>query len=396
MKLRIPRSIRRRFRGAKVHGPFRYVRRPDRLRRHTQVKPLRNGEEVFPAMLEAIRGARRTIHFETYILVADRIGEEFREALVERAKAGVEVRFLYDAVGCIELKDSFLDPLRAAGGHVAVYHPVAPWRARWGWNKRDHKKILVVDDHVGFTGGINLGLEYVAVEHGGKGWLDWHARVEGTAVHELAVSFRRTWIEASDVPIPVPEQSGPALGRNALGVQVVDNTGVRSRWRMHRAYLHAITRAERDISILNSYFIPELSLRRAFRRAVARGVSVRVVLPSDSDVPPVRHASRYLYRRLLASGVRIFEWRESMMHAKMGIIDGVWSTIGSYNLDHRSLMHNLEVSLVCVDEPLAAKLQAAFEKDLAGCEEITVAHLERLSRWDRIKDWFWYQLRSQL
>jgi cardiolipin synthase len=396
MKLQIPRSIQRRFRGSKAHGPFRYVRRPDRLRRHTQIKPLRNGEEVFPEMLEAIRGARRTIHFETYILMADRIGEEFRDALVERAKAGVEVRFLYDGVGSIELKDSFLDPLRAAGGHVAIYHPVAPWRPRWGWNKRDHKKILVVDDRIGFTGGINLGLEYVCVEQGGKGWLDWHARVEGTAVHELAVSFRRTWIEASDVPIPVPEQPGPALGRNALGVMVVDNTAARSRWRMHRAYLHAITRAERDISILNSYFIPERSLRRAFRRAVARGVSVRVVMPSDSDVPPVRHASRYLYRRLLSSGVRIFEWRESMMHAKMGVIDGVWSTIGSYNLDHRSLVHNLEVCLVCVDQPLAAKLQAAFEKDLARCVEITLQDLDQLKPWDRIKDWFWYQLRSQL
>jgi cardiolipin synthase len=396
MKLQIPRSIQRRFRGAKTHGSFRYVRRPDRLRRHTQVEPLRNGEEVFPEMLAAIRGARRTIHFETYILMADRIGEEFRDALVERARAGVEVRFLYDAVGCIELKSSFLDPLREAGGHVAIYHPVAPWRPRWGWNKRDHKKILVVDDRIGFTGGINLGLEYIAVEQGGKGWLDWHARVEGTAVLDLAVSFRRTWIEASDVPIPAPEPPGPAPGRNALGVMVVDNTAARSRWRMHRAYLHAISRAERDISILNSYFIPERSLRRAFRRAVARGVSVRVVMPSDSDVPPVRHASRYLYRRLLASGVRIFEWRESMMHAKMGIIDGVWSTIGSYNLDHRSLVHNLEVSLVCVDEPLAKKLQEAFEKDLARCVEITLHDLDQLKRWDKLKDWFWYQLRSQL
>jgi cardiolipin synthase len=180
------------------------------------------------------------------------------------------------------------------------------------------------------------------------------------------------------------------------GAQVVDNTGVRSRWRMHRAYLHAIAAAQRDISILNAYFIPELNLRRAFRRAVARGVSVRVVVPSKTDVQAVRHASRYLYRRLLASGVRIYEWPESMMHAKAGIIDGAWSTIGSYNLDHRSILHNLEVGLVCVDEALAARLQAEFERDVLLCREVVPADLDALTWWERLKDWFWYQLRVQL
>ena len=389
----------RRFGRSTGAGPWRYVAKPERLRRHTLVTPLRSGGDAFPAMLAAIRGARRTVHFETYILRDDRVGQEFRDALVECASRGVEVRLLYDAVGSLSLPDAFLDPLREAGGRVAIFHPVAPWRRMGGLstlNQRDHKKILVVDGRVGFTGGINVGLEYAPVEDGGEGWHDWHARVEGPAVFELSVSFRRTWIKASGEWIPEAEMPGPALGRNVLGVQVVDNTGVRSRWRMHRAYLHAIAAARKDISILNAYFIPEMNLRRAFRRAVERGVSVRVIVPSDTDVPPVRHASRYLYRRLLASGVRIFEWPESMMHAKAGVIDGVWSTIGSYNLDHRSIVHNLEVALVCVDEGLARCLQEEFELDVARCREVVPADLDALTRWERFKDWFWYQLRSQL
>jgi cardiolipin synthase len=402
MQILLPKVIQRRFPRPLGEGPWRYVRQPQRLRRHTLVNLLRSGGETFPAMLAAIRAARRLIHFETYILRADRIGTEFRNALVERAQAGVAVRLLYDAVGSLGLADSFLEPLRAAGGKVAVFHPVAPWRrkwgsgGRWGLNRRDHKKILVVDECEGFTGGINVGLEYESKETGGNGWLDWHARVEGPAVYELSLSFQRTWTKTTEERLPEPALPGPALGRDLLGTQVVDNTGVRSRWRMHRAYLHAIAAAEHDISILNAYFIPGLSLRRAFQQAAARGVSVRAIVPSDSDVKAVHHASRYLYRRLMAAGVRIFEWPESMMHAKAGIIDGVWSTIGSYNLDHRSLVHNLEVSLVCIDGPLAATLQAEFEYELTQCQEVTTAELDALTRWERFKDWFWYQMRSQL
>ncbi len=396
MQVPLPKIIQRRLRRARGEGPWRYVRRPDRLRRHTLVTPLRAGGGIFPAMLAAIRSARSTINFETYILRADAIGEQFRDALVERAQAGVSVRLLLDGLGALGLPDSFLEPLRAAGGKVAVYHPIAPWRAKWGLNKRDHKKILVVDERVGFTGGINIGLEYASKDDGGEGWLDWHARVEGPAVFELSVSFRRTWTKATDERLPQAVVPPPALGRNVLGTQVIDNTGVRSRWIMHRAYLHAIHMAERDISIMNAYFIPELNLRRAFRKAVERGVSIRVIVPSDSDVQAVYYATRYLYRRLLASGVRIFEWPETMMHAKVGIIDGVWSSIGSYNLDRRSIFHNLEVGLVCIDEPLANKLQVEFEADIVRCREVTTADVDALSVWARFKDWLCYQMRSQL
>lgn len=165
---------------------------------------------------------------------------------------------------------------------------------------------------------------------------------------------------------------------------------------MHRSYLHAIRRAETTISLMNAYFIPDRRLRREFARAAARGVSVRVILPVAFDVRAVYYASHHLYERLLRRGVRIFEWPVRMMHAKSGVIDGVWSTIGSYNLDRRSLVHNLEIGIVTLDRRIGAQMQEQFEKDLAICREITLEEWMKRSRWERALEWLLYQFRYWL
>lgn len=388
---------RMRGRQRTLQGSWKYVPRPQRMRRHTRVFPLRSGRETFPAMKAAIASARSYVHLEMYIWADDRTGNEFREALIAQAKKGCEVRVLYDAVGSFSLPARFVDTLREAGIEVIQYHPVAPWRPRWSINRRDHKKILVVDGRLGFTGGINLSDENLPIEEGGKAWFDWHVGVEGPAVWDLAMSFRHTWLREGGTPFPAPPMSPPFLGRNVLGVQIISNVRLQDRWRMQRAYLWAIRHAERDICIMNSYFVPERRLRRAFREAAARGVSVRVIVPQVSDVPPVAHASRHLHKRFVQAGIRVFEWpAERMMHAKLGIIDDVWSTIGSYNLDHRSLYLNLEVGLVALDEKLGRDLREQFEKDIQRCTEVTVAKLDARSAWQKFLDWGWYQLRSQL
>ena len=380
-----------------AQGPWKYVPNPRLMRRHTRVFPLRSGHETFPAMMDAIESAKSSVLMEMYIWADDRTGNQFREVLIDRAKHGCTVRVIYDAVGSFSLPGHFVDSMQEAGIEVIQYHPVAPWRPRWGLNRRDHKKILVVDDRIGFTGGINLSDENLPVEQGGKAWFDWHVGLEGPAVHDLALAFRHTWIREGGTPYPPPRIPPPYLGRNVLAVQVISNVKLKDRWRMHRAYLWAIGHAERDICIMNSYFVPERSLRRAFRNAAARGVSVRVIVPRVSDVPPVAHASRHLHKRLIQHKIRVFEWPpERMMHAKLGVIDDVWSTIGSYNLDHRSLHLNLEVGLVALDERLGADLREQFEKDIARCTEVTVAMLNARSPWQKFLDWFWYQLRSQL
>jgi cardiolipin synthase A/B len=374
------------------------VPRRQRLRAYNCVTPLVGGGEAFPAMLEEIRTARRHVHLEMYILRDDVVGREFHAAFLERAKAGVEVRLLYDGLGSFALSSRYVDELVQAGVEVQVFHPVAPWRARWGLNNRDHQKILVVDDEVAFCGGINIGGEYRPLELGGGGWHDLHARVEGPAVFDLARIFRDTWIKAGGPPFPEPQLPlpRPDLPRHTALVEVISNDRLRTRSRMRFAYLHAIRRAQSTIHLMNAYFIPDRGLRSAFARAVRRGVEVSVIVPSTSDVRAVYHASRHLYTRLLKRGVRIFEWPKRMMHAKGGVIDGVWTTIGSYNLDRRSFLHNLEVALVSIDRDLGQQMERQFQRDLALCKEITLDEWQRRSWWSKALSWFFYQLRYWL
>ena len=387
--------IRRLFKPRVGEGDWVYVRRSERLRRHTAVQPLKGGGEAFPAMLAAIAGARRSVHLETYILRDDAVGRAFADALVERARAGVATRLLFDSVGCLGLPSSFLDRLAKAGVECVEFHPVAPWRPRHGLNKRDHKKILVVDDGVGFVGGLNLGLEYEEAAKGGGGWLDWHARIEGPAVLELAESFDRTWRRAGGAPPARPVAPGPHLGACVQGAAVIVNEGLRQRFGMHRGYLHAIRAAKHEVAIMNAYFIPQRSLRAELAKAVRRGVRVRVVIPGETDVQPVAHASRHLHDSLLARGVELGLW-PGMMHAKFAVIDSVWSTIGSYNLDRRSIEHNLEAGLVVLDRGLGARLHEHFEADWRRCARVTRSELARRPWWAKGRDAFWHALRYWL
>lgn len=368
------------------------------MRSWNRVKPLRAGRETFPAMLEAIARAGRHICLEMYILRADRIGQRFKAALVERALAGVTVRVLYDGVGSIGLPAAYVAEFVQAGAEVVEFNPVAPWRQRFGWNRRDHKKLLIVDGRVAFTGGINIGDEYCPAEEGGGGWHDMCAQIEGPAVGELSRIFASTWEAAggSRAPIAAGAEASGMPERALAFVQVIANIGLIRRPGMRRAYLHAIRRAQHRISVTNSYFIPDAALRRAFAKAVRRGASVRVIVPSRSDLMPVYYASRNLYARLMRSGVRIYEWQGAMMHAKCAAIDGLWSTIGSYNLDRRSFVHNLEVGLLMVDRELAGELETQFEADLLLCREIDARAWRMRARWEKLLERFWYLFRYWL
>lgn len=387
---------RRRLR--REEGDWGYVLRRKHVRPGNLVQPMRGGKELFPAMLEAIASAKSHIHLETYILRADLTGNEFKEALLARARAGVQVRLLYDSLGSFGLPSAYLEELRGAGIRTVEYHPLAPWRARASLNRRDHQKILVVDDRIAFVGGANIADEYRAEEDGGGGWFDLHASVEGPVVLDLARVFRTTWERAGGESMPgAPVRwRGTPGPRHTSHVQTISNAWLGRRWLMYRTYLRAIGRAKSTISIMNAYFIPDRRLRRAFARATARGVSVKVIVPANFDVKAVYYASHHLYSRLLRRGVRIFEWPERMMHAKSGIIDEVWSTIGSYNLDRRSFVHNLEVGIVVLDRRIGSELQTRFDRDLATCREVTLEEWEKRSRWEKWLEWLFYQFRYWL
>jgi cardiolipin synthase len=375
-----------------------YAIHPASLRPGNRVLVLHDGQEAYPSMLEAIRGAREYVHLETYILQSDRIGRMFGDALCERARAGVAVRLLFDSVGAFSVSTVWLAELRAAGVQVAEFRPIAPWRRRWGVNKRDHRKILVVDGTVGFTGGLNIGEEYESVENGGGGWHDIHARVEGPAVAELARLFRRTWVLAGGTPYPVYEQPAEevvATSGTAFAL-AIGNEDLTRRASIRRAYLYAMRRAKKMISLENAYFIPDRGIRRVLANAVKRGVSVRVIVPGNSDLKSAQYAGQWLFAKLLKAGVKIFVWPERMMHAKTAVVDSAWSTIGSYNLDARSLFHNLEATLAVVDRTFGAQLQAQFDRDVTKCRELELAVWKKRPWWMKVFEWCCYQFRHWL
>jgi cardiolipin synthase len=385
----------------------RLVLWPRMLRQGNHVTVLRGGQEAFPAMLEAIAAAERSVCLETYILEADAVGERFADVMCARAAAGVAVRLIYDAIGCLGLPQSYLARLRHAGVEVLEYHPILPWKERFVLSRRDHRKILVVDDEIAFTGGINISRHYVPEAQGGAGWHDVHCRVRGPVVLDLARLFRRVWVREGGTPYASPPRLSGDRGRSdgtaadtpAQGqslARVLSNRKYRKRWAIRRAYLHAINRAERTISLMNAYFLPDRGICWALRRAVARGVRTRVIVPEVSDVPAVAYAAQHLYGGLLRDGIEILCWPDRMMHAKTVVIDGVWTSIGSYNLDNVSLLYNLEVALEVLDAQLGAAMDRQFESDAARCRPLSIDTWEKRSRTDKAISWMFYNLRRWL
>ena len=374
-----------------------YARSVLRWREGCEVVPLRDGGETYAAMLAAIASAKKSICMETYILASDQTGDRFKAALVARAKAGVTVRLLYDAVGSFGLSDGWLAALREAGAQVLLFNPIAPWRARFRLSHRDHRKILVVDDAVAFTGGLNIANDYASIEDGGVGWHDQHCRVRGPIVADLSRLFRRTWLRAGGERYPAPPPAGdmPSVG-GASFVRMIENTARRKRTAIRRAYLHVIKMAKKSVLIENAYFMPDRGVRRALVRAVRRGVDVRVIVPGHSDIRLIEWASLYIMRRLARHNVKMLRWRGVMLHAKTATVDGIWSTIGSYNFDAQSRFNNLEVTLEILDPEVSTALATQFERDVALCDEFDEASWKKLPFWRKAFAWLAFRVRRFL
>ena len=365
-----------------------YAVRPRRLRKGNRVTLLRNGGEVFPAMREAIGAAESFVHIEFYIWRGDMTGWSIADALIESARRGVTVRAMYDALGCIDVDPLIFETMEAEGIEVHQFRPLAPWRPRWGINRRNHRKIMVVDNRTAFVGGVNLADDYAARKDGGKGWRDSAVRIEGPAVSDLNRLFLNTWDRERGTSVPrspVPPPVGDHL------CEIVSNSDRGQRLRIRRGYLHAIKRARETIYLANAYFLPGLQVRRALAQAVDRGVDVRILLPGVSDIRAIGWASDHLVRGLLRRKVRLFRWHRSMMHEKAAVIDRTWATVGSYNLDYRSLRHNLEVTATVLDNGFGREMHSAFERDLALSEEVTLEAWRRRSRFERFRSWLFYQ-----
>ena len=379
----------------------RYARSLLRWRTGCEITVLRDGAETFPAMLEALAAARRSICLETYILAADLTGDRFKAVLMERARAGCEVRVIYDAVGSFLLPGGWVEDMRAAGCEVMAFNPIAQWRRRFHLSHRDHRKIAVIDDEVAFTGGLNISNDYASVEDGGAGWHDMHCRVTGPIVLDLARMFRRSWLRGGGKPYPPPRTPTPSPARpdvappgpSAAYARLIDNTRRRQRATTRRAYLHVLRAARDAVLIQNAYFVPDRGLRRAMAHAVRRGVAVSVIVPARSDVRIIEWAGLYVLRGLTRAGVKVHRWRGPMMHAKTCVVDSIWSTIGSYNFDSMSRFNNLEVTVEILDPVIGRELVASFERDLDKSDPFDQESWRELPWWRKALAWAAYRLR---
>jgi cardiolipin synthase len=372
-----------------------YARTVTKWRIGCDVTVLHDGGQTYRAMLDAIVNAKESIVLETYILAGDSTGDRFKIALIERAKAGIPIRIIYDAVGSFGLSATWVEDLRTAGCEVIDFNPISPWRARFRLSHRDHRKLLVVDNEIGFTGGLNISNDYASVEDGGVGWHDMHCRVTGPIVTDMARLFRRSWIRAGGKAYaPVPPTAGAGNGDSF--VRLLENTKRRHRTTFRRAYLHVIRAARRSIRIENAYFLPDRGIRRALIQAVARGVDVQVIVPGRSDVKLVEWASLYVLRRLANRGIKVWRWGGVMLHAKTAVIDAVWSTIGSYNFDSQSRFNNLEVTVEILDPAVGEKLVRVFDNDVPSCVRYDEETWKQLPWWRRMFAWLGYRLRRFL
>jgi cardiolipin synthase len=314
-------------------------------------------------MYQAICAAAHEILLEMYWFGSDKTGRRFAEALQERARAGVRVCVIYDAVGSWESDSAQFTRMREAGCDVHVYNPARRWLFRLpAGNRRDHRKLLVVDGGIGFTGGVNLADPWAPIAEGGGGFRDNLIRIEGPAVADLRGIFATVW------PHPLPSApTPPPVGD--VTVRVLANDRFKQRRRIERAYLRAIRAARKRVLIENSYFVPSWFVRVALRRAARRGVDVNVVVPSVSDVPLVQFASQRSYDKLLQAGVKLYEWEQSVLHSKIAVIDD-WCTVGTHNLDYRSWLYNLEINVSMVDAAVARELGERIEQAIAVSKRV--------------------------
>jgi cardiolipin synthase len=357
---------------------------------------LNDGPQTIAAMIAAIKTATDSINLETYIFDQGVLGDEFSDLLIQKQKDGVQVNIIYDSVGSLKTPAAFFKKLRDAGINLVEFNPVNPFKrfGLWRVNNRDHRKILIVDGRIAFTGGINISDDYSSgslfrsrsKKKTDLGWRDTHVQVEGPAVASFQWLFMQTWVnqKADDLAnrkyFPKLEPVGDKVVR-VIGSEPGGN------YETYKAYVLAMQEAKISIHLTNAYFVPDVQLIEALTNAAKRGVDVKIVFPGVSDASLVMYAGRSFYNQLLAAGVHVFELQESVLHAKTAVIDSQWSTVGSTNLDMRSFLHNREVNLIALDAQFGSIMEGAFNEDLKNSIEITPENWAQRPLSDRMREW---------
>lgn len=373
-----------------------------------RVRLLRDGPATYAAMLAAIAAATDHIHMETYIIEDDEVGQLFSAALIAKQRQGVQVNLLHDSVGTIGTPATFFKQLTDAGIRVLEFNPINPLQARKDWelNQRDHRKLLIVDGQIAFLGGINISSVYSGGSSTGLGsgvrvrarkartqdvdtsWRDTDMQLQGPVVAELQKLFLAAWASQKGEPLevrhwfPQPRSVGKDVVR-AIGSSPEEPFSL-----IYATLLSAIGSAETSVLLTNAYFAPDPQLLAALKAAVARGVQVRLILPSQTDSQLVFHAGRNHYDELLSAGVQIYERRARVLHSKTALVDGVWATVGSTNLDWRSFLHNYEINAVVLGREFGQQVADMFARDLALSDPITLEQWRRRPLKPRLMEGF--------
>ncbi|MRX08957.1 cardiolipin synthase [Pseudoduganella sp. FT25W] len=358
-----------------------------------------DGPQTMTEMLKAINGAQNNINLETYIFDQDELGLKFADALIAKQQAGVTVNILYDSVGTIGVPAEFFKRMRDGGIKLIEFNPVNPAKVSgndWKLNNRDHRKVLIVDGKAAFTGGINISATYAKsslfrsaskpTSKSDVGWRDTHIKVEGPAVQAFQWLFVRQWAsqdkddlrEADYFPKPV------IAGDKVVRVLGSDPGG---QFEIYKAYALAFQEAKKSIHITSAYFVPDRQTVDALIAAARRGVDVKIVLPGVSDSGLVFYAGHAFYDDLLAAGVKIYQLKLAVLHAKTAVIDGNWSTVGSTNIDTRSFLHNSELNVIVMGDAFGTEMEKAFQEDMRDSNLITLEAWRHRPWANRMKEW---------
>lgn len=374
-----------------------------------KVDLLIDGPSTYAAMLSAIDNAKDHINMETFIYEDDEVGHEFAMRLMEKQRSGVQVNLIYDSVGSITTPTEFFTMLKESGINILEFNPINPTNVRddWNLNERDHRKLLVIDGKTAFVGGINISSVYSSGSFGGsknksqkkpvkadakespnKGvpWRDTHLKVAGPVVAEFQKLFVATWEQQKGEPLAAKEYFPALASQGNEVVSAIGSSPDEPYSQIYATLISAINSAETQAYLTNAYFVPDPQLLSTLKEAVARGVVVKLLLPEKTDSDLVFYASRSYYDELLSAGVQIYEHQVAILHAKTALIDGVWSTIGSTNLDWRSFVNNQEINAVILGQDFGDQMQTMFNEDLTVSKQVTLEDWRKRSITSRIKE----------
>ena len=368
-----------------------------------KVDLLVDGPSTYAAMLSAIKAAKDHINMETYIFEDDEIGQQFATVLIAKQKNGVQVNLIYDSVGSLGTPKEFFTALKQAGINVLEFNPINPLikKKDWDVNQRDHRKLLIVDGKTAFLGGINISSVYSSGSFSGSirssskknkknvnsiPWRDTHLQLSGPVVGEFQKMFTETWVQQKGEPLAAKEYFPVLINQGNEVVRAIGSSPEEPYSQIYATLLSAINSAETQVLLTNAYFVPDPQLLTALKDAVKRGVKVKLLLPEKTDSSLVFYASRSYYDELLSANVEIYEHQVALLHAKTALIDGVWSTVGSTNLDWRSFVNNHEINAVMLGQGFGAQMQKMFKEDLASSKKITLQDWRKRSIGARIKE----------